>query len=251
MIVIPSYKADLNANEGYGGVMRIQPIERSTLPDAIIERIKGMIIDGNLKPGDKLPPERDLAASMQVGRATVREALKALSSIGLLQRSTEGTYIKEKIEYFQQPLTYSLIMDHISLKELIEARRILEVKISELAALRATDEEIAGIEEAVMVQKMHPRDTDYLFYEADLKFHLTLAAAAKNRVLSETIVCTRHLLIKAQQAVGKLPGMTDRALVSHSALLEAIKNKDADKARSVMEDHIDDVEEGFRKLNLI
>lgn len=231
--------------------MKIQPIERSTLPDAIIERIKGMIIDGNLKPGDKLPPERDLASSLHVGRATVREALKALTSIGLLQRSTEGTYIKEKIEYFQQPLTYSLIMDHITLKELIEARRTLEVKIAELAALRATDEEIAGMEGAVTMQRMHPSDTDYLFYEADLKFHLTLAAAARNRVLSETMVCTRHLLIKAQQAVGKLPGMTDRALVSHMALLDAIKKRDSERAKGIMEEHINDVEEGFRKLELL
>jgi GntR family transcriptional repressor for pyruvate dehydrogenase complex len=231
--------------------MRMQPIERSTLPDAIINQINGMIIDGNLKPGDKLPAERELASSLKVGRATVREALKALTSIGLLERSTEGTYIKQRIEFFKQPLTYNLILDRITLSELVEARKILEVKISELAAQRASEEELKKLAEAVATQQEHSKESDYLFYEADLNFHLTLAAAANNRVLSEAMLCIRHLLIKAQAEVGKLPGMTDKALVSHAALLGALIDKDAERAKKIMEDHINDVETGLRQLKLL
>ena len=230
---------------------QLKPIERSTLADAIIDQIKQLIIDGNLKAGDRLPPERELAERLKVGRASVREALKALSSVGLLSRDREGTFVKKNIEYFKEPLTYRLIMEQVTLRELFEARRVLEGKLAELAAIRASDEDVEELARVLQEQATHSAPDDYEFYEADLAFHLTLASAARNKVLYEAMSCVRHLLIRAQEEVGRSPGAREKAYVSHKGIWEAIKEHNPDRTVALMNEHLDDVESALKSLQLI
>lgn len=123
--------------------MEIKPIERSNLPDKIIEQIKNIIIKGRLQLGDKLPSERELAERFSVGRTTVREAMKALSYAGIIKKVREGTIVNRNVSnFFIDSLTQMLIMKHLDFEDLFETREVLEVKLAGFAAQRATIEDI-------------------------------------------------------------------------------------------------------------
>lgn len=186
--------------------MEIIPIKRLTLPDKIIEQIKNTIIEGSLKPGDKLPSERELAERFSVGRTTVREALKALSYTRVIKKVREGTIVNRNISnFFIDSLTEMLILKHLDFEDLFETRKILEVKLAGFAAQRATTEDIEIIEKILKEMNEKVNYDPYEFVTEDIKFHESIAEAAQNRVLYEIFIAVRLLLRKAQEEVVKYP----------------------------------------------
>lgn len=228
--------------------MRITPVKRSTLPDSIIEQIKKLIKEGGLKPGDKLPPERELAKEFNVGRTTVRESLKALAAIGFVRKTREGTFISDNSsKLFTDSLNYKLIMKKIDFNELLEARKLLEVKMAGLAAERAEVEDMEQMEKNLEIMEDGIKRKDKkLYIEGDIAFHEAIAEAAQNRVLKELFTAVRHLLLEEQEAVVNDEIMI-RSLKYHKEIFDAIKRQNSGDAEAIMFAHLDDVEEELSK----
>jgi GntR family transcriptional repressor for pyruvate dehydrogenase complex len=129
--------------------LSFRPIKTKRIYEEIVEQLKELISKGELKHGQKLPAERELAESLGVSRASVREALTALEAIGILDiRPGEGTFIREtSVSTTFAPLTMILEMEQNSISQLMEVRRVLETEIAALAVQRATEEDLARIEE--------------------------------------------------------------------------------------------------------
>src|SRR2546426_928581 len=128
--------------------MEVAPIKSTRIYEEIVRQVKQMIAEGRLKSGDRLPPERDLAEKFVVSRSSVREALRALESLGLVEiRAGEGTFVREvSVESLIEPLALMMVAQREAIAELFEARRLLEPGIAALAASRATLEEVAEME---------------------------------------------------------------------------------------------------------
>src|SRR5215204_3800636 len=125
----------------------LDPINRTTVVDEIVERLIGLIIDEGLKPGDQLIPERELMARLEVGRSSLREAIKTLCALGVLEiKRGTGTFIGYgDTSILTKPLSWGLFMNQGSIQQVIEARSVIEVALAGWAAERATEEEIAAI----------------------------------------------------------------------------------------------------------
>lgn len=235
---------------GEGLELKLKPVKRSTLSDAIVEQIKSLIVEGDLKPGDRLPPERELSEMLKVGRTSVREALKALSSIGVITRSREGTFVAvDSRTFFQEPLNYRLALLRTNILELFEARQIIEAELAGLAAMRANQEDIEDIERLFrQMDAGMEKDVDS-FIRADLDFHLALAQAAQNSVMVELLQTVKVLLAEQMEAVVKgSPAIIRRSLGFHRRVLEAIKKRDPEEARRGMKEHLDDVGKVLRDI---
>src|SRR5215468_10780085 len=130
------------------GRVEVEPVKSTRIYEEIIRQVKQMIGEGRLKSGDQLPPERDLAEKFVVSRTSVREALRALESLGLVEiRPGEGTFVREvSVETLIEPLALVMASQREAISELFEARRLLEPSIAALAARRATPEELSEMD---------------------------------------------------------------------------------------------------------
>jgi len=226
-----------------GDKMKIVPITRHSLPDEIIKQIKKIITDGNLKPGDKLPPERELAERFAVGRTTIREALKALSYTKIIIRTREGAIVNRNVlDYFTDSLNEKLICKYVGLEDLIETRKLIELEITSLAAQRATIEDINILQKNLFNMKKFVAKNDVSEYiNTNVEFHETIAEMAQNRVLYEIFISIRGLLKEFQEAIVKQPGIMNRSLEYHEKIFKAIKEKNACRAKEEISAHLEDV----------
>ena len=223
----------------------IQPIKKTTLADEIIQRIQDLIKNEPLKPGDRLPTEIELAEKFQVGRSTIREALRALASLGMIDRTKRGTFISPKINQEGEELTgyRSRILQDCALTDLLEWRRIMEGEICVLAAQRSTDEDIEQLNATLQEMKQAVDDNMLAnFIQADAAFHLALAEAAHNQVADRMLKLIREeLLEEIGETLGRDPDLLERSLKSHSLIFQAIMNEEAELSKNLMIDHLRDV----------
>ena len=220
-----------------------RPIQRATVSDAIVDQLRDLIANGSLKPGDRLPSERALCQRFGVGRTSVREALKPLITMGVLEgRMGSGTYVAAEAGQFQKPLQWGLLGDLQSQDDLVETRHMLETNAAHWAALRASDLNLAAI--TTTLQGMADNlQNPTLFQEYDANFHFEIARAAQNKMLYRLINVIRGHI---QTWIGeRLTLSPDRAeslartsLEQHQTIFTAIKNKDGDAARAAMDHHI-------------
>lgn len=229
--------------------MKIAPIIRHNLTDEVIKQIKKVIIDGNLKPGDKLPPERELAEKFHVGRTTIREALKALSYAKIIIRTREGTIVNRNVlDYFIDSLSEKLIYKYIDFKDLLETRKALEIKLVSLASQRATIEDIETIGNIFKKMNIEIKSNPRKFITSDIKFHESIAEAAQNRVLYEIFIAVRSLIKESQEELVKDPGIMKCSLEYHRQIFEAIKKQNASEAEIAMYNHLDNIEKTLMRL---
>jgi len=233
--------------------MKIIPIIRHNLPDEVIKQIKKIITDGNLKPGDKLPPERELSKRFNVGRTTIREALKALSYTKIIIRTREGTIINGNVlDYFSDSLNKKLIAKYIDLEDLIETRKLIEAKNASLAAQKATKEDIKLLQKNLSEMKRCVAKNNISEYIAtNLKFHETIAEIAQNRVLYEVFIAVKSLLKESQEMIIKYPGIMERSLKYHKKIYRAIKEGKACVAEEAMLVHLGDVNKALISSEII
>jgi DNA-binding FadR family transcriptional regulator len=218
------------------------------LTDEAIEKIKQMIISGRVRPGEKLPRESDLAAELGLSRNSLREAVKALSLINVLDvRQGDGTYATS--------LAPSLLLEALSfivdfhrddtVLEFLEVRRILEPGATALAALRMSDEDktkLADILDSVAVDS--PVED---FVAADLEFHKKIAIGSGNSVLASLVDNMSMPTARARVWRGMTePRAHERTLAEHRAIYQAIVNRDPDLARSWAIAHIAGIESWLR-----
>ena len=235
--------------------MILKPIKTKKIYEQIVEQIGLLVADGQLKPGDRLPSERELVERFQVSRASIREAISALEMMGLIEvRSGEGTYIRQvNIDSVVAPLAWMLFIEKDTDLELYEVRKILEVQASAIAAERVQDDEIQDMYDALEVMRLD-LEIDRLGEEADHHFHFAIARATHNKMLirlMNTISDTMQKTLKSSRS--KLNGdrnTPERLYREHYSIYEAIKNHDVLKAQQLMLDHLVGVETQLAKYSL-
>src|SRR5579864_8085856 len=228
---------------GAGGTAVYKLVRTSRLYEQIVQQIEESIVKGELKPGDQLPAERDLAQRFGVSRTAVREAVKALREKGLVEAySGRGTFITDGTT---QAVRQSLdLMVKIGQPEgsnhLAEVRAILEPEIAALAAARIQDAEVTTMREAVAVMDKAFQDPD-AYIEADLDFHLALAEGAGNPLILSLLDSIVGLLREQRLKIFKVPGGPERGQVHHKRILDAVERHDSEEARATMRAHLSQV----------
>ena len=218
-------------------------VQTSRLYEQIVQQIEESILQGALKPGDQLPAERELAEQFGVSRTAVREAVKALREKGLVEAySGRGTFVTDGTS---QAIRQSLdLMIKIGQPDgsthLAELRAILEPEIAALAATRAEEQYVTTMRDAVAVMDRARQDPD-AYIEADLDFHLALAEAAANPLILSLIDSIVGLLREQRMRIFKVDGGPERGQFHHKRILEAIEQRNAEKAREAMRAHLQQV----------
>lgn len=232
--------------------MELKPIKTRKIYEEIVEQIRELVARGELKPGDRLPSERDLVERLKVSRASIREALSALELMGLLEvRSGEGTFVRKlRSESVVAPLAWMLTMEKGTVLELLEIRKILEVQAVGMAAERAESEDIRELSAALdrLQDDLNSPTSDG---SSDHRFHYAITRATKNKImirLMDTISDLMKYSLKASRS--KLyEGKYTPALLfqEHKKIYEAIVAKDVEMARNYMLTHLTGVEEEILK----
>lgn len=212
------------------------------LSAAIVDRIKASIDRGELRPGDRLPPERELARHLGVSRLSVREAIKVLCAMGLLEvRPGEGTFVRRATaDSLVDPVLLGHLVEEGTLVELTEVRMVIEVEMAGLAAARATDEDIEAL------TAIHQRMADQIargenFLDADREFHVALCEATRNGVLQKVYEGIMDLIDHLRRRTYHVPGVDIRARDTHQAILDAVRARDPAAARDAMRRHMESV----------
>jgi GntR family transcriptional repressor for pyruvate dehydrogenase complex len=226
------------------------PVHRESLSVQVAQQIQQLIMQGELRPGNRLPPEREFSEQLSVSRTVVREATKLLQERGLVKVLTgSGTYVS-KVEASAISESISLFMwghGH-TFHDLLEIRKMFEVEIAGLAGERATDEEVQELEAALVEMSAGQRSVDgdttglEKFVMADMRFHHVLAKASKNSLLPLLLTPITALLVEFSRQASALPGAMDHAIRFHHLLLQGIRSRDSERCRSVMRDHLNDAE---------
>src|SRR5216117_2250085 len=214
--------------------MEVAPIKSTRIYEEIVRQVKQMIAEGRLKSGDRLPPERDLAEKFVVSRSSVREALRALESLGLVEiRPGEGTFVREvSVESLIEPLALMMVSQRGALAELFEARRLLEPGIAALAASRATLEEASEMERILEEQSKEIAEGRTGLVQ-DAAFHAAITRIAH---------AVMDLLTQSREESLNTPGRRQRSHQDHRRILIAIRERNEQGAREAMLDHLDAVE---------
>jgi GntR family transcriptional regulator, transcriptional repressor for pyruvate dehydrogenase complex len=225
-------------------------VRTSRLYEQIVQQVEESIDKGALKPGNQLPPERELAHQFGVSRTAVREAVKALREKGLVEAYPgRGTFVTDGTSHaIRQSLDRMIrIGQPEGSTYLAEVREILEPEIAALAATRADAEDLTSMHEAVSIMDKAKRDSD-AFIEADLDFHLALAEAAANPLILSLIDSIVGLLREQRLRIFQVEGGPERGQYHHKKIMEAIERHDPLGAREAMKAHLRQVREDCREL---
>ncbi len=212
-------------------------VRRVKLSDVVTERLREMIIN-EMKPGDKFLSEKDLAAKLGVGRSSIREALIVLSSVGLVERGNEGTFVCElPADFLVEPLSLLLQLDNADIMDVLELREILELEAVTRATCLATPEDIANLE-TIMWEMLRPGLETDEFIEADVRLHQYIAGTSGNKILKEIIGSVRIVLNRFHKQICYDPDVQKAAISQHKKLIKAISEKDTETARQIMKEHL-------------
>lgn len=220
-------------------------ISRASLSDHIVEQMSDLISRGALKTGERIPSEKQLCQQFGVGRTSVREALRSLSAMGILEtRMGDGTFVaKDGGRALERSFQWGLLMNPKTVEDLIEARLMLESQTAFLAATRATPQDLDHAQEAI--RKMEASLTDPQQYlEHDLQFHMIIARATQNSVLQNLLNTTRgYLQAWIAETLSRVSGDTSAkrarlSIIQHKRVVRALGKKDSHGARQAMTEHI-------------
>jgi GntR family transcriptional regulator, transcriptional repressor for pyruvate dehydrogenase complex len=218
-------------------------VRRNRIYEEVAKQIERLVLK-KLKPGDKLPSERELAETLKVSRSSIRDAIRSLELMGFVEpRQGAGTIVREiSAETVVNPFANALKRRHELVSELLDFRRMLEPPLAARAATHATSEELAEMEEILERQDEKQRRGDSAVAE-DAEFHYSIALASGNSVVLKVLDILMDLLRDTRERSLQLEGRPQKSLAGHRRILAAIKRRDAEAARDAMRRHIEDVEE--------
>ena len=229
----------------------LNPIKNTKVYEQVIEQIKGMIVDGTLKKGDKLPSERDLVEQLQVSRTSIREALRAMEIIGLIDcKQGGGNFVREDFKNnLFEPLSIMFMLEKGDPMEIIEVRKIIEVETAVLAAERITQEELDSLR--IIVEGLKQSTNEEEAVKIDKRFHYEIARASKNKLII-TILNAISSLIDAYIKDARMKILLEeenRTLLSyqHEKVYIALKNHNSVEAAEAMRQHLDFANEYMSK----
>jgi GntR family transcriptional repressor for pyruvate dehydrogenase complex len=215
-------------------------LQKSTLVQDVVEQLRQMILRGDVQPGSYLPSRKELAARFGVGISTVHEAIQALTAVGLVaSHPGKGTWVrKDALDTLIHPAEVESRLGKLDAHQVYEARSIIEVGLTELAAKRATPADVTRIRDALDALELVVED-DTAFVEADLEFHLAVARAGHNRLLEQFYHLSRRLLSEVIADWVMRPGVKGESIRIQRAITAAIERGDPDLARRAALDHMD------------
>ncbi|MFV1957248.1 MAG: FadR/GntR family transcriptional regulator [bacterium] len=227
-----------------------EPIRKTRVYEEIVIKVIDMIEQGILKSGDQLPSERELSEAFKVSRSSVREALRALDSQGILEsRHGNGTYVApQPIEALIDPLVKIIFTEKDSQMELFEMRRLIEPQLVFLAAQRATPEDINKLEEILEVQKEQVAQGN-AGMDFDKSFHEKLVEITRNTILARIMDSVMDCLTQSRDRSLQIDGRPKKSLARHREILDAIISEDCEYAERVMREHLEDIESILFKRN--
>ena len=213
---------------------------RQTPSEQVTQQLLGYLLSGHAQPGTRLPSERRLAERLGVGRSAVREAIKSLSLLGLLEvRQGSGAYLSgHTSDLLPRVLEWGLLLGEPSMRDIIELRHHLEVTASGLAAERANTEDVQQLR--ALIERMGEAGTKVPAYvDADINFHLRLAQAGGNAVLASLLSNIQSLTRVWATRVLEHAGETTSSLAIHEPIIDAVEAHDSEAARRAMEAHME------------
>ena len=217
------------------------PVRRSRLYEGIVRQIQDLIAHERLQPGDRLPGERELADALSVSRASVREALRVLDFIGVVDvRPGEGTFVATTPPTPIDPSMYSILSERTVLLDLLDARRILEEGIVHSAAQRATRDDLEELDQFLLAREPELA-TGKHDVESDLQFHTMLAEATGNMVLVSAMRHLNEMWLQAREKTGRKDTSPHKALRYHRQILAAMRRRQPAAARRALRAHLEDM----------
>jgi GntR family transcriptional repressor for pyruvate dehydrogenase complex len=222
----------------------VRRVPRTRVYRAIVDQIREQIATGRIKPGDRLPPERELAELFKASRNSVRDAIRVLEQMGMIDsRQGDGTYIRSATaDEVTAPLALCLLQSRTQMRELWEVRRVVEPALAEAAADRITPGELDDLEAILDVQRGKV-EAGELALEEDAAFHYGIAEAAGNGVMLQVMDTLVDLLRQSRE---RSLQQGDRPVYSHAGhvrILAALRHRDRAAARTEMLHHLREIEE--------
>jgi len=218
-------------------MLTLEKIRKQTVTDTIIEQVAERIRAGELRPGDPVPNELQLAEQLGVSRNSVREALKAMQVVGILERSHDGTVVGPRalVAVLHQDLRADLAAKRLDIVHLYEARRYVEGDIAALAAARRTDGDLAELRRQVQAMEASAEVDDFdAYFALDMQFHATVCRVAGNVVFTQIWTLIHELILGARGDWEPLPGLVELSNENHRALVEALAAADPERARATV-----------------
>lgn len=224
--------------------LEVRQVRKTKVYREIVDQIKGLISAGRINPGDRLPAERELAELFQASRNSVRDAIRVLEQLGLIEsRQGDGTYVRSvSAEALAEPLALMLLQSRTQMRELWEVRRILEPVIAELAATRINDDELEELEAVLAAQQLKV-EAGFIALEEDTAFHYGIAQAARNTVMLRMLDTLVDLLRQSRERSLQQHDRPKYSLAGHVRILAALRRRDPEAARAEMLQHLREIEE--------
>ncbi len=212
----------------------------TTVGAQVVEHVRLLIEAGSLRPGDQLPPERELAQTIGVSRPSLRSGLRSLQAMGVVEaRQGAGTFIADGPPRLgEAPLRFLAALHGFSRDQMFEARRVLEVSTAALAASRATGEQMAAMAEEV-ASMFANLDQPVEFLRHDVAFHRAVAAGSQNPVLATLIDTVSQLVFETRRLTVERATDLKESAEMHRRIYQAVRAKDPDRARREMGEHLD------------
>lgn len=221
----------------------LRAIKKTRIHEAVFSQIHELIKHGRLKARDQLPSERELAETFKVSRASVREALRALETQGLIvSRTGMGNFVVDlPVEALVGPLARLLIDEKKSLVDLFELRKIIEPDIAALAAERATARDVAQLKK-ILAEQIQAVKRDETGVGSDAELHLCISRATQNQALQKLVSGLMEMLSRSREESLQTERRRESSIAAHRRIIAAIEKHDRSKARSEMLRHIEQVE---------
>jgi len=213
----------------------------------IVEQIRKAILGGELKPGDRLPPEKELAEHFEVSKASLREAFRALEALGFLeikQGMSGGAFVREvDLEIARNNFFNYIFFQNPSIHEFTQLRSLLEPKVAEIAAKKITDGQLADLEDNLAkTKKMLSQSKNSFYYELDTYFHHRICTITKNRLICFVIDSLKNAIVNIKLELDLDHDFSVMVYDAHVRIVEALGKRDPDMARKTMLEHIEDVD---------
>ncbi|MFI5267663.1 MAG: FadR/GntR family transcriptional regulator [Chloroflexota bacterium] len=220
----------------------VNPLRRITLADTLLIELRGQILSGRLRPGEQVPPELQLSEAFGVGRTTVREALRGLIAAGFVERQGARLVVSDPGSLGQAELDYAALAARVSVRDLYETRKLLEVRTAELAAEHSTSRGVRDLE-GLLARTEAPHDET--FHGADADFHDAITRLCGNQVLMAVYDNSRNLFFRLPtywRLFGHGHHHAEGGQGEHRTIFEAIEARDSEAAGDAMFEHLDRIE---------
>lgn len=218
------------------------PIKRESVAEMVARRILDMVTSKALRPGDQLPPERELAEQLNVSRPSVREAIRGLSILGVIQsRQGGGAYITELDgDALLGPIRFYLSLDNMNIRDLYDARSLIEGDVARRAAINMDDAQLAALEQVLIHQETTLEDAG-AFRLSDLEFHQAIWIGSGNSYLKRICESLNALGLEFRRRASEQPAVLAQSYRDHRLLLDALKARDPAGAAAAAEKHMQNV----------